>query len=128
MMRSKEEKEVLDTITEWNTHFAKNETDKYFKFLSDDVTLFIGSSPYRIEGVHSDREEFEYSLKQGWSKVGYFQMMQMDIRVYGQTAVATYHTRGSYGTDPKIVYVKETNVLVKQNGQWKIVHIHVSPL
>jgi ketosteroid isomerase-like protein len=54
-------------------------------------------------------------------------MLQIDIRVYGQTAVATYHTRGSYGTDLKVVYVKETSVLVKKTGGWKIVHIQVSP-
>ena len=123
-----EEQEVLRTITEWNDHFAHNRIEEYFGFLSDDVTLFIGSSPYRIDGIKKDREEFEFSLGQGWTTVGYFQMLQIDIRVYGETAVATYHTRGSYGADPKVVYVKETNVLVKENGDWKIVHIHVSPL
>jgi len=123
-----ERQEVLRTITEWNDHFANNRTEEYFGFLSDDVTLFIGSSPYRIDGIKRDREEFEYSLGKGWTTVGYFQMLQIDIRVYGETAVATYHTRGNYGVDPKVVYVKETNVLVKENGAWKIVHIHVSPV
>jgi len=122
------EKEVLEVITEWNDHFANNRVQEYFEFLSDDVTLFIGSSPYRIEGLKKDREEFEYSLEQGWTTVGYFQMFQIDIRVYGETAVATYHTRGSYGAEPKVVYVKETNVLLKRDGGWKIVHIHVTPV
>ena len=127
-MSSQAEQEVLKTITTWNDHFANNRTDEYFKFLSDDVTLFIGSSPYRIDGINHDREEFEFALNQGWTRVGYFQMLQMDIRVYGETAVATYHTRGGYGLEPKTVFVKETNVLVKQGNDWKIVHIHVSPV
>lgn len=122
------EEEVLNTITEWNNHFARNDPEEYFKFLNKDITLFIGSSPYRIDGLEKDREEFEYSLKQGWTSVGYFQMLQINIQVYGGTAVATYHTRGSYGKEPKIVFFKETNVLVKENGGWKIVHIHVSPI
>lgn len=123
-----QEEEVLRVITEWNEHFTHNNTKEYFRFLSDDITLFIGSSPYRIDGLEKDREEFEYSLEQGWTTVGYFQMFQINIQVYGETAVATYHTRGSYGKEPKIVFVKETNVLVKENGTWKIVHIHVSPV
>jgi len=127
-MSTNQEQEVLKTITDWNDHFAHNRIEEYFRFLSDDVTLFIGSSPYRIDGIAKDREEFEYSLGQGWTKVGYFQMLQIDIRVYGDTAVATYHTRGSYGEVPKVLYVKETNVLVKKNEAWKIVHIHVTPL
>ena len=121
-----QKEEVLRVITEWNGHFARNNTEEYFKFLSNDITLFIGSSPYRIDGLEHDREEFEYSLKQGWTTVGYFQMFQMNIQLYGDTAVATYHTRGSYGLEPKIVFLKETNVLVKEEGNWKIVHIHVS--
>jgi ketosteroid isomerase-like protein len=125
-MMGKREEEVRQTITEWNDHFANNRVKEYFEFLSDDVTLFITTAPYRIEGRKNDQEEFEYSLEQGWTTVGYFQMLQIDIRVYGDTAVATYHTRGSYGADPHVVYVKETNVLVYEDGRWKIVHIHVS--
>ena len=121
-----QKEEVLKVINEWNEHFARNNAEEYFKFLSNDITLFIGSSPYRIDGLEHDREEFEYSLKQGWTTVGYFQMFQMNIQIYGDTAVATYHTRGSYGLEPKIVFLKETNVLVKEDGNWKIVHIHVS--
>jgi len=123
---NEQKEEVFAVITEWNDYFARNNTEEYFKFLSNDITLFIGSSPYRIDGLEHDREEFEYSLKQGWTTVGYFQMFQMSIQIYGDTAVATYHTRGSYGLEPKIVFLKETNVLVKQDGNWKIVHIHVS--
>jgi hypothetical protein len=42
--------------------------------------------------------------------------------------VATYYSRGSYGPADKAVtaYLKETDVLVKRDGRWTIVHIHVS--
>jgi ketosteroid isomerase-like protein len=50
------------------------------------------------------------------------------VRVLGDAAVVTYYSRGSYGSEGKsrTTYLKETDVLAKRNGQWKIVHIHVS--
>ena len=53
-MGNSDKQDVLRTITDWNDHFAHNRTEEYFKYLSDDVTLFIGSSPYRIEGLKED--------------------------------------------------------------------------
>jgi hypothetical protein len=60
--------------------------------------------------------------------VGYFQELQPLVQVFGDTAVVTYYSRGAYGPegDAKTGYLKETDVLVKRNGTWKIVHIHVS--
>lgn len=48
------------------------------------------------------------------------------MRVYGNTAVVTYYSRGSYGPDQTVAYLKEADVLVRRAGDWKIVHIHVS--
>ena len=44
------------------------------------------------------------------------------------TAVVTYYTRGTYGPEgqEKVIYLKETDVLVKVDSEWKVVHIHVS--
>jgi hypothetical protein len=83
---------------------------------------------YRVEGLADDREEFEFSLKAGITRIGYFQEMQPHVRVMGDTAVVTYFSRGSYGVGDKsaVHYLKETDVLVRQGGTWKIVHIHVS--
>ena len=125
---SDDEKEVLKTIKEWNNAFAANDPTTYFQFIHDDITLFIPSNPYRIEGKYDDREEFEYSLKKGWTKVGYFQELQVKIQVIGNTAIVTYYNRGTYGegSSEKTLYLKETDVLVKENGRWKVIHIHVS--
>ncbi len=125
---SDDEKEVLKALKEWNDSFGANDPTTYFQFIHDDITLFIPSSPYRIEGKHDDREEFEYSLKKGWTKVGYFQELQIKIQIIDNTAIVTYYNRGTYGegSNEKTLYLKETDVLVKENGKWKIIHIHVS--
>ena len=125
-----QEKEVLAVIKIWNDAFAKNDLEKYFSYIHDSLTLFVPSSPYRIDGKIDDKEEFTYSLDKGWTRVGYFHELQPKVRIYGNTAIVTYHSRGTYGTDDseKEGYLKETDILIKENNQWKIMHIHVSSI
>lgn len=122
------EQEVLDVVQRWNDSFERNDSKTYFTFIHDDLTLFIPSSPYRIDGKQADKNEFEWSLSKSRTKVHLFQELQPVVQVFGNTAIVTYHNRGAYGPDggEQMLYAKETNVLVKENGVWKIVHIHVS--
>jgi ketosteroid isomerase-like protein len=124
----KEKIEVLETIKKWNNAFAANDPGPYFQFIHDEITLFLPTSPYRVEGKQDDREEFEYSLKKGWTRVGYFQELQPKVQIIGNTAIVTYHNRGTYGEgdNEKTANLKETDVLVRENGNWKVIHIHVS--
>lgn len=123
-----EELEVWKVIEAFNRAFAANDPETYFTFIDEDIVVIIPSSPYRIEGIKDDREEFEHSLRTGSTRVGYFQELQPLIQVFGDTAVVTYYSRGTYGPEGSAAtaYLKETDVLVKKNGRWKIVHIHVS--
>lgn len=81
-----------------------------------------------MEGIADDQEEFEWGIRSGMAKVGYFQELQPHIRVYGDVAVVTYFSCGSYGNSPsaKVLYLKETDILVHRAQGWKVVHIHVS--
>jgi uncharacterized protein (TIGR02246 family) len=125
---TEDEREVWTVIDGFNRAFAANDPDRYFTFLDDNLVVIIPSSPYRIEGLKDDREEFEHSLRAGATRVGYFQELQPLVQVFGDAAVVTYYSRGAYGPegDAKTAYLKETDVLVKRDGRWKIVHIHVS--
>jgi ketosteroid isomerase-like protein len=122
------EKEVLQVIEDFNGAFARNDVEKYFSYIDPEVTVITPSNPYRVEGIHDDREEFEYSLHIGVGRVGYFQEMQPKVQLFGDTAVVTYFSRGSYGPNgqAKIGYYKETDVLTRRSSGWKIVHIHLS--
>ena len=123
-----QESEVWQVITAFNAAFAANDVETYFTYMDDDLVVIVPHSPYRIEGITPDREGFEYSLKVGSGRVGYFQALQPLIRVYGDTAIVTYYSRGSYGAEgqTKTAYYKETDVLVRRADGWKIAHIHVS--
>ncbi len=122
------EAEVWRVIKEFNRAFAGNDPEAYFQFIDEHITVLTPSNPYRVEGIADDREEFEYGLRVGATRVGYFQELQPNVQVVGDVAVATYFSRGNYGPEgsARTAYLKETDVLVKRNGVWKIAHIHVS--
>ncbi|MGB3228226.1 MAG: nuclear transport factor 2 family protein [Saprospiraceae bacterium] len=122
------EKEILAIVKAWNDSFTHNDNETYFTYIHDDLTLFIPSCPYRIEGKADDKDEFDWSLSKSRTKVHFFQEMQPKIQIYGDTAVVTYHNRGAYGPDgsEQVYYLKETNVLIKEDEKWKIIHIHTS--
>lgn len=120
------EEEVLAVIRAFNDAFEANDADAYFRHIDDDIVVLTPSSPYRVEGLADDRAEFEWGVRSGRARVGYFQELQPSVRVYGDIAVATYYSRGSYGPDQTVAYLKETDVLVRRGDGWKITHIHVS--
>ncbi|HEU4402677.1 MAG TPA: nuclear transport factor 2 family protein [Candidatus Polarisedimenticolia bacterium] len=122
------EEEVWRVVEEFNRAFAANDSDRYFRFIDDRITVLTPSNPYRVEGIVDDWAEFELGLRLGYGRIGYFQELQPRVDLYGDVAVATYFSRGRYGPDVKAatLYLKETDVLVRTSGQWKIVHIHVS--
>lgn len=120
------EDEVMVVVRSFNEAFADNDPDRYFSYIHPDVVVLTPSSPYRVEGVADDREEFEWGLRTERTKVGYFQELQPLVRIHGDVAVVTYYSRGSYGPEQAVAYLKETDVLVRGEEGWKIVHIHVS--
>ena len=123
-----EGKEILAIVKAWNDSFTRNDNETYFTYIHDDLTLFIPSSPYRIDGKQDDKDEFDWSLSKSRTKVHFFQELQPNVQIYGNTAIVTYHNRGAYGPDgnEQVYYLKETNVLIKENDRWKIIHIHTS--
>ena len=122
------EREVWQVIRAFNQAFADNNPNDYFQYIDDDIIVLTPGNPYRVEGLDADREEFEFGLQQGYSHVGYFQELQPEIKVFGDVALVTYYSRGSYGPadQAKTLYLKETDVIVKRPDGWKLVHIHVS--
>jgi ketosteroid isomerase-like protein len=122
------EAKVLEVVSAFNRAFAANDPAKYFSYIDPEIVVITPSNPYRVEGIAHDREEFDYSLRTGVSRVGYFQELQRKVQLFGDAAVVTYYSRGSYGREgeQKVAYYKETDVLARRGDTWKIVHIHLS--
>jgi ketosteroid isomerase-like protein len=124
---SAEQRDVWAVILEWNDAFERNDVDAYFSWIEDAIVVLTPGSPYRVEYAAPDRREFEFAIKRGYGEIQFFQELEPRIDIFGDTAVATYYSRGLWGRDStQMSYLKETNVLVKGAGGWKIVHVHVS--
>jgi len=123
---SEEEKTTLKTIDEFNKALVENDLKKYFSFIDEDFTTFLSNSPYRIDGVYDDDEELQnmYRTKQ----FTLFEEMQPAVQLFGDCAVVTYHVRAIVESKEggTTLYMKETDVLVKKSGTWKVVHVHIS--
>lgn len=124
---SGEQQEVWQVIENWNDAFARNDPETYFTYIADEITLLLPSGPYRVEGKPDDREEFEFFLGKGFTRVGFFQEMQPLVFVSGDMAFVSYYSRGFYGEDEgQMAFFKETTILKKTSQGWKIIHIHLS--
>lgn len=121
------QKDVWETVLEWNDAFEANDADAYFSFIDDNVVVLTPSSPWRVEFLGPDRREFEFALERGYGEIQFFQELGPRVDVFGDVAVVTYYSRGLWGREAgQMSYLKETNVLVKRENGWKIVHVHVS--
>jgi ketosteroid isomerase-like protein len=82
------------------------------------------------DGNTQDRAGFLGDMRNGNLKIASTVPDSMQVRVYGDAAVVTYHStdRGTYkGTDISGQY-RWTDVFVKQGGQWKIVASQGTPI
>lgn len=125
---TKEQAEVWRTVEAWNDAFEANNAAAFFDHMTPDVSLLTPSNPYRVEGIADDRQEYEFGLKNGYAEVSLFQEFQPLVEVVGDMAYVTYYNRGWYGQGDRasMVYLKETDVLVRDGDRWKIAHVHVS--
>lgn len=126
--RSALESEVWSVVKAFNRAFAANDPERYFGLVANEISVLTPSNPYRVEGIDDDRAEFEAGLRSGATRVHFFQELQPHLQLYGDTAVVTYFSRGSYGPEgaARTAFLKETDVLVRREGRWQVVHVHVS--
>lgn len=108
-------------------HSALKSGDKTLAraLLADDVQIY--------EGGNVERSADEYAHHHMLSDMKFLKAMETrilehQVNVLGNTAIslARSHTTGSYLGKKRDSEGMETVVLEKQNGSWKIVHIHWS--
>jgi ketosteroid isomerase-like protein len=98
-------------------------------YLPERTTLTGGGLLRRFDSLEEQRADIQARFDAG---IKYNrQVRHLDVRVFGNTAVTTGYVVGTV-TQPdgstNQVNLQRTTVLIKQGGQWKQVHFHVSPL
>ena len=120
----------LDTI-------MQNDIPAYNETCTEDLTLYEWwVTPQRIDGLPFHEFMMKANEKRGTvfgaegnSAPVRFDLANLNIQRYGDTAIASYtlmiSTALSEGV--KVASHNESRVIVKIDGDWKVVHVHKSP-
>lgn len=109
------------------------DAEAYTQLYAAENTIFTagGGLLGRTTSLEGRKESFERRIGAGLRN-NYNQPKHSEVKVYGNMfAVETSYTTGS-STSPRGTIMphrnRATRVWVKQDGQWKIVHQHYSPM
>lgn len=121
----------------------KNDISTYHATTSDELTLYEWwVTPHRLEGLPFHdfmmSENAQRGLVFGAEVKGErrmepprtrFDLANLRIQRYGETAIASYTLLTSSGTDEGVTVAahNESRVIVRLDGEWKVVHVHKSP-
>jgi ketosteroid isomerase-like protein len=131
------EQEIHEFLLKHLRSVQENDVQTYHETTGDDLTLYEWwVTPHRIDGLPFHEFMMEANARRG-SVFGAegepaptrFDLSNLHIQCYENTAIASYTLLVSTATvqGVKVASHNETRVMVKIDGNWKIVHVHKSP-
>ena len=116
----------------------ENDIAAYHETTAQELTLYEWwVTPHRIDGLpfhefmmtSNDERGTVFGAESKVKATTRFDLANLHIQHYGDTAVASYtllvSTASAEGV--KVASHNESRVIVKQDGAWKVVHVHKSP-
>ncbi len=123
------EKEIWSALRKHLDSVFKNDSKTYAKTTGEDLSLYEWwETPHRQDGL----DVHLFCIENAWAGKGgkwHYDFLEPKLQIYGNTAIASYTmmiTRVEKTGITRKVH-NESRVLVKQSGQWKVVHVHKSP-
>ena len=134
--------EIHEFLLKHLASIQENDTQLYHDTTGADLTLYEWwVTPQRIDGLpfhefmmqaNAQRGRVfgaESDAAPGSPEKSRFDLANLHIQRYGDTAIASYtllvSTASAGGV--KVAAHNETRVMVKLDGNWKVVHVHKSP-
>ena len=116
--------ELSDVAHAWDRAMVENDAEAIGRYMSDDWTI-VGS-----DGGIIDKATFLGLVSSGVLSHDVMESTDFHIRVYGDTAVVVLRgvSGGKYQAKAFREVERVTCVFVRQQGQWKCVHTHLSRL
>jgi hypothetical protein len=119
----------------------ENDIQGYKKTTADDLTLYEWwVTPHRIEGVPFHEFMMTENSRRGTvfgserqkeeqNTPARFDLANLHIQRYGETAIASYTLLISTSLEGgvRVAAHNESRIMVKMDGEWKVVHVHKSP-
>jgi ketosteroid isomerase-like protein len=122
-----QERELLDIENRITSAYLSKNLEAFFQDNDEGLSAFHASNPYRID----DRRSIENALKTFYkysSPTGLYKV-QPRVQIHGDAAVVTYHFIETGEAEGGKLYAyegKQTDVFVKKQGRWTLVHFHSS--
>ena len=122
-----QERELLDIENRITSAFISKNVEAFFQDNDEGLSAFHASNPYRMD----DRRSIEKALKTFYkysSPTGLYKV-QPRVQIHGDAAVVTYHFIETGEAEGGKLYAyegKQTDVFVKKQGKWTLVHFHSS--
>jgi hypothetical protein len=138
------ESEVLEFLLRHLKAIQENDISIYHETTSEDLTLYEWwVTPHRLDGLpfhdfmmtENARRGLVFGAEaaagsgSGEPNRTRFDLANLHIQRYGDCAIACYTLLTSSGTKEGVHVVahNESRVMVKRDGNWKVVHVHKSP-
>jgi len=130
--------ETLDFLKKHLQAIQNNDIQTYHETTSTDLTLYEWwVTPQRIDGLPfhefmmttNARAGTVFGAASGDRAETHFDLANLHIQRYGDTAIASYTLLVSTALPAgvKVAAHNESRVMIKLDGQWKVVHVHKSP-
>jgi ketosteroid isomerase-like protein len=133
------EQEVHQFLLKHLQAVQEDDLKTYQETCTEDLAVYEWwLTPHRIDGlpfhefmitVDAERQARNKSESGGQTFRSRFDLANLRIQLYGDTAIASYTLLVSISL-PDGEHVEahnESRVMVKRNGEWKVVHVHKSP-
>ncbi len=131
--------EVHEFLLKHLNGIMSNDIASYNETTAEELTLYEWwVTPHRLDGLpfhefmmtaNADRGSVFGAEDKGQKAVSRFDLSNLLIQRYGDTAIASYTLliSTSLPEGVKVAAHNESRVMVKMDGQWKVVHVHKSP-
>jgi len=121
------EKELIALENQISADYLNKNLDAFSHGADETLSGFHASNPYRIDG----RQKIESALKTFYkysTPTGLYKL-QPRVQLYGDLAIVTYHYVETGEAEGGKLYAyegKQTDVFLKKQGKWSLVHFHSS--
>ena len=125
------EDEIWATLHRHLESIFDGDVQAYEATTSEDLSLFEWwVTPHRQDGLDFHR----YMIEHRWAGAGDYRydLLEPHLQLYGDTAIVSYTfmlSRAAQNEEGGVTHRthNESRVLIKRDGQWKVVHVHKSP-
>ena len=118
------EQELREVTAQWDRAMTGNDAGAIGRFMAEDWVI-VGS-----DGSVGGKDRFLALVRSGDLSHDVMETHDMEVRVYGQTAVtvACGVSGGHYRGEPCLLKERSSCVFVRQDGVWRCVLTHLSSL